>query len=58
MPINSVCARCGRPVDLRRADTAKVPRQLIPDDYRLEFDDDLGTLVALFCPSCWPPRLP
>jgi len=49
MQMGSRCARCGTLVDLRVADTAKVPRSIVPADLDLPYDDGLGTLVALFC---------
>lgn len=57
VPIDSRCARCGRDVDLRRADTLKVPRGTVPNTYDLPHDEhQKQTLTALFCPGCWPPR--
>jgi hypothetical protein len=44
----TVCARCGRAVDLRDHTVAKLPRSMVPAGVEMAHDDGLG-LAALFC---------
>ena len=53
MTDNARCARCGKAVDFGRLDVVKMPKRLVPADIDVPHAVD-GSLVHVFCPSCWP----
>lgn len=54
-PAETRFSRCGTVVRLTDTRVARVVRSMVPADYDLPHDDDIG-LAALFCPRCWPPN--